>query len=389
MLYLLQALSGWSAAALALGLCVGFFTFDAERRGSWRRFAIPVALFLIGGGVAAFLRLLPGRYGFWLETALLLTMAYLIGCLVGSLARSLSGGKSAEREKAPASPLPAAPPAPLPAAAAAPTEGLAGPEPASQPMDEALAESVKTLEEQAKALAAATPAALAASQAAQDDPAQDDRAQSSAGSAPPAALPPAPAEALDDLRLIHGIDDQRAQKLHDLGIWRFGQIADWTPEQQKWIGDRLGGFGPAARAFCVAQARLLANGVETEFSRAVQRGEARPEALDDGAAQALQLALPQIIEPHVHDEIYLGARPLSLLQPPLGERDDLARISAIDPPLAARLNALGIWTYGQIARWSDENAMWIGAYLAFPGRIESENWIGQARAFDRTRTGQV
>jgi predicted flap endonuclease-1-like 5' DNA nuclease len=259
MLYLLQALSGWSAAALALGLCVGFFTFDAERRASWRYFAVPAALFLIGGGVAAFLRLLPGRYGFWLETALLLTMAYSVGCFVGFWARSLSGGRSAGREKAPPAAL-------FPAAAAAPTEGLARPEPASEPMDDALAESVKTLAEQAKALAAATPAALAASQAAQELLAQDDttkvdRAQEDAGSAPilspppapplapPAALPPTLAEAQDDLRLIHGIDDQRAQKLHELGIWRFGQIADWTPEQQKWIADRLGGFGPAARAF--------------------------------------------------------------------------------------------------------------------------------------------
>ena len=379
MLYLLQAFSGWSAAALALGLCVGFFTWDSERRASWGFFAALAALFLIGGGVAASLHLLPGRYGLWLETALLLTTAYIVGCLVGSLFHGLIGGRSARRKKsARAGGEPArseAPPATaLIPSSASPTESPARLEPAPEAADDDLAENVKPPSEQDEALAPAPPDALTAPAAA---------------SAPPAAPRPERAEEQDDLRLIQGIDDKLAQKLREHGVWRFGQIADWTPEQQKWIGDERGGFGPAARAFCVAQARLLAGGVETEFSRAVRRGEARPEAFDEGAAQALQDALPQVINPHANDEIYAGARPLSLLQPPLGEKDDLARISGIDPPIAARLNTLGIWTYAQIARWSDENAMWIGSYLAFPGRIESENWVGQARVFDQTGTGSA
>ncbi len=174
---------------------------------------------------------------------------------------------------------------------------------------------------------------------------------------------------------------------------RFSQIAAWTPEQEQWIAGKLVHCGPVARKYWVAQARLLASGVDTEFSRAIRLGEARNDAqaapLDEAAAAALHAALPGIIAPHANDEIYAGQRPLSLLQPPHGEKDDLSAIEGIDPATADRLNALGTWTYAQIARWSVDNGRWIGFYLAFPGRVERENWIGQAqaRAFGKTASG--
>jgi predicted flap endonuclease-1-like 5' DNA nuclease len=39
-----------------------------------------------------------------------------------------------------------------------------------------------------------------------------------------------------------------------------------------------------------------------------------------------------------------------------------------------------IWHFAQIATWSAENVKWVGSYLAFPGRIDREKWIDQARA---------
>ncbi|MCA3629100.1 MAG: hypothetical protein IOC35_02110, partial [Methylobacterium sp.] len=38
-----------------------------------------------------------------------------------------------------------------------------------------------------------------------------------------------------------------------------------------------------------------------------------------------------------------------------------------------------IWHFDQIAGWSAEEVQWVGSYLAFPGRIERENWVEQAR----------
>ncbi|MGO9943715.1 MAG: cell envelope biogenesis protein TolA, partial [Rhodoblastus sp.] len=238
----------------------------------------------------------------------------------------------------------------------------------------------------AEALAAATPAALAASEAAQKFLAD---AAAPAPSPPPSSPHLEQAQDEDNLRLIQGVDKKSARELHNLGVWRFGQIAAWTPEQQQWIGEKMRRNGPLARLYWVAQARLLTGGVEPEFSRAVRQGDAGYETmeapLDEAAAGLLLAALPQVITPHANDEIYAGLRPLSLLQPPDGEKDELARISGIDREIAERLEALGVWTYAQIARWSQENARWIGSYLAFPGRVEAENWVVQARELAEAR----
>lgn len=76
----------------------------------------------------------------------------------------------------------------------------------------------------------------------------------------------------------------------------------------------------------------------------------------------------------------VGERPPALPGPRAAGADDLRRIKGIGPQNATRLNALGIYHYEQIAAWTPVEVRWVGAYLAFPGRIERENWIAQAKA---------
>lgn len=76
----------------------------------------------------------------------------------------------------------------------------------------------------------------------------------------------------------------------------------------------------------------------------------------------------------------VGSRPPALAAPE-GVADDLKRINGIGPANEAKLNALGIYHFDQIAAWDDSQARWVGTYLAFPGRIEREDWVGQARGF--------
>jgi NADH-quinone oxidoreductase subunit E len=75
----------------------------------------------------------------------------------------------------------------------------------------------------------------------------------------------------------------------------------------------------------------------------------------------------------------LGERPPALPGPRIEGVDDLKRIRGIGPQNAARLNAIGVYHLDQIAAWTPAEARWVGAFLAFPGRIEREDWIGQAR----------
>jgi len=59
--------------------------------------------------------------------------------------------------------------------------------------------------------------------------------------------------------------------------------------------------------------------------------------------------------------------------------DDLKRIKGIGPKNEDQLNALGIFTFAQIAAWTPANVEWVEGYLSFPGRIGREDWIGQAK----------
>ncbi|MFG1423725.1 hypothetical protein [Roseixanthobacter liquoris] len=75
-----------------------------------------------------------------------------------------------------------------------------------------------------------------------------------------------------------------------------------------------------------------------------------------------------------------GHRPPGLAQPDGAGADDLKQLKGIGPLNERKLNALGIYHFHQIAGWSEEEARWIGAFLGFRGRVEREDWIGQARA---------
>jgi large subunit ribosomal protein L19 len=65
---------------------------------------------------------------------------------------------------------------------------------------------------------------------------------------------------------------------------------------------------------------------------------------------------------------------------PKGEADDLAQINGIDATLAARLKQLNLYKFEQIANFSDEDIANVEGALNIDGRIEKQDWIGQARA---------
>lgn len=62
-----------------------------------------------------------------------------------------------------------------------------------------------------------------------------------------------------------------------------------------------------------------------------------------------------------------------------GEEDDLKRIKGIGPVNEKALNELGIFKFSQIAAWTAANVDWVEDFMSFPGRIEREDWIAQAK----------
>ncbi|MFM1892383.1 MAG: hypothetical protein RLZ44_1460 [Pseudomonadota bacterium] len=72
-----------------------------------------------------------------------------------------------------------------------------------------------------------------------------------------AAPPPADRAAADDLQKIKGIGPRLATLLNELGIYRYRQIADFTPEQIAWVDERLRFKGRIERERWVEQAQDL------------------------------------------------------------------------------------------------------------------------------------
>ncbi|GBF25728.1 50S ribosomal protein L21 [bacterium MnTg02] len=68
----------------------------------------------------------------------------------------------------------------------------------------------------------------------------------------------------------------------------------------------------------------------------------------------------------------------ALFKTPKGEPDDLNKISGVGPVLEKKLNALGITKFKQIAGFSKDDIAKVDEVLNFKGRIEREDWLGQA-----------
>lgn len=75
------------------------------------------------------------------------------------------------------------------------------------------------------------------------------------------------------------------------------------------------------------------------------------------------------------------ARPAILRDAPDGGAgDDLKKISGVGPKLEQTLNQLGVWHYEQVASFTAADIAWVDERLRFKGRIERDDWIGQAKA---------
>ncbi|MBL4749013.1 MAG: 30S ribosomal protein S2 [Amylibacter sp.] len=59
-------------------------------------------------------------------------------------------------------------------------------------------------------------------------------------------------------------------------------------------------------------------------------------------------------------------------------KDDLKKITGVGPKLEETLNALGVYTFAQVASWSADEVQWVDDNLSFKGRIDRDDWTGQA-----------
>ena len=121
------------------------------------------------------------------------------------------------------------------------------------------------------------PEATSAPVASAPEPAPEPVGDEAAGDAAPSrpeGLSAAREGGPDDLKKIKGVGPKLEQLLHTLGFYHFDQIAAWGAAEVAWVDENLQGFkGRVTRDNWVSQAKELATGGETEFSKRVEDGD--------------------------------------------------------------------------------------------------------------------
>ncbi|WP_048644948.1 ATP-binding cassette domain-containing protein [Nitratireductor soli] len=143
----------------------------------------------------------------------------------------------------------------------------------------------------------------------------------------------------------------------------------------------------AAKARSVAKTEPAAKAASPATSSATAAAKAKPAtpaAAKPAPGKKTAPAKPAASEIKIANAgDYPGKQPHGTKKPRTGGGNNLTRIKGIGPANEKKLNALGIWHFDQIAAWTKAEIDWVGAYLSFPGRIEREQWVKQAKVLAR------
>jgi predicted flap endonuclease-1-like 5' DNA nuclease len=173
---------------------------------------------------------------YFIELALWMIATFLVGCVIGWLAKRMFGTTDVAVESRQEAPL----------AVAAPTSPPIG---------------------------AAPPA----------PPARQWQPAAATGKIMPIGLPAARNGRADDLQRISGVGEKYERTLNALGFYHFDQIAAWNASEMDWMDDYLQFNGRIRRENWIEQCELLATGQEEEFARLYGTGGLRNDAGDTEA----------------------------------------------------------------------------------------------------------
>jgi small subunit ribosomal protein S2 len=137
------------------------------------------------------------------------------------------------------------------------------------------------------------------------------------------------------------------------------------------------GNDDAARAialYCDLIARSCLDGMAAQMGSAGVDMGAMEDAPVEEIAEIVEEAAPAAEAAAVESA---GSKPTLFTEAP-AEKDDLKKITGVGPKLEETLNNLGIYQFAQVAAWSNDEVMWVDDNLSFKGRIERDDWIGQA-----------
>lgn len=130
-----------------------------------------------------------------------------------------------------------------------------------------------------------------------------------------------------------------------------------------WSGPEVEEFKEADREIVEAASLLVEAPAKKPEPTTEPKAEARPEPKTEAKPQP---------KPVVEE-----TRPPLLAAPPANP-DNLRKIKGIGQAFEKKLNRLGVYHYRQIAEWTPSQQTWIGDFFGISGRIERDDWTGQA-----------
>jgi|GEM_PF-37567 len=177
----------------------------------------------------------------------------------------------------------------------------------------------------------------------------------------------APANA-DDLTKISGVGPVLAEKLNESGVYTYKQIANWNEYNVQEFDSHLSFPGRIGREEWIKQAKELV----------AQSGSSDSAGASSDAEPAAEEVAKQFEGESVKVDEKLGV----LYTEAPADADDLTQLSGVGPKLSEKLNEFGVYKIKQIANWSRANVEEFDEQLSFPGRIDREEWIKQAKAHE-------
>ena len=151
--------------------------------------------------------------------------------------------------------------------------------------------------------------------------------------------------------------------------------------------------GRAISLYCDLVVKAVIDGIErSQVSSGVDLGaqeNLQETTISDAEAESLIPVADEAEQPAAEEAASTEEAPAAAastdlkgfqgLSAPDGEADDLKKIDGVGPVIEKKLNELGIYHFKQIAELSKEQAGAIDEAIAFKGRIERDDWLGQAK----------
>lgn len=169
----------------------------------------------------------------------------------------------------------------------------------------------------------------------------------------------------------------RATRLEEDSTRQYNEMLSLNAEIERLQGGYL------ATNNTVEGMRAQLTGLQSQVAGLEAENAALQSALEEAHMQIAQTAVLPAVE---EEPVLIFQKEKTVLnekiETPLadtGERDDLTRIEGIGPFLSQKLNEAGIFTFSQIATWDSADIGRVTELIGyFPGRIERDNWVGQA-----------